>query len=198
MMTLYGMSASGHSYKVKLMLEQEGIAYRWVEVDIRNGDSRTPEFLAKNPCGKVPVLEIAPGEYLYESNAILTFLARGTHYWPDPAFPHAKVMEWMFFEQSSHMPYLAPARFINKFLGADDARRAELPTLLEKGYKALDIMERQLEKSLYLVNSHYCIADNALFAYTHIAHEGGFDMSRYPAIHAWIERVTQTPGFVAM
>jgi len=196
MATVFGMSASGNCYKIKLLLEMLDAPYAWREVDVLNGGSRAPEFLAMNPNGKVPVLEIGPGQYLPESNAILVYLAEETPFWPQDKFARAQVLQWMFFEQYSHEPYIAVARFIKKFLPADHVRQQEIPRLLERGYQALDVMEKQLTGREWLVGGEMTIADIALYAYTHDAAAGGFDLSRYPAISAWLQRVTVRPGYV--
>ena len=198
MYIVYGTNISGNCYKIKLLLEQLGLAYQWREVDLFKGETRTPEFLAMNPNGKVPVLAIDAHHALWESNAILGYLAAGTRYWPDQKILHAQVLQWLFFEQYSHEPYIAVARFIKKFLPADHPRQQELPQLLERGYRALDVMERHLTAHHYLVGENYSIADISLFAYTHIAADGGFDLSRYPAIGNWMHRITAQPGYVAM
>jgi len=195
---VFGMSASGNCYKVKLLLEQLQAQYRWEEMDILKGATRTPEFLGINPNGRVPTLEIKPGQYLPESNAILCYLADGTAFWPSERFERAETLQWMFFEQYSHEPYIAIARFICKFLPADHPRRADLPRLRERGYQALAVMEQQLARRSFFVNGAYSIADIALFAYTHVAVDGGFDLERFPAINAWIERVRAQPRFVKM
>jgi glutathione S-transferase len=195
---VFGMSSSGNCYKVKLLLEQLGAAYQWIETDIMRGESRTARYLAMNPNGKVPLLEIGPGDYLPESNAILAYLADATAFWPQDRWARAQALQWMFFEQYSHEPYIAVARFICVFLPPDHARRAELPRLLERGRLALDVMEQHLARHAFFVAERYSIADIALFAYTHAAGDGGFDLSRYPAISAWIERVKSQPKFIAM
>jgi glutathione S-transferase len=192
------MSASGNCYKVKLLLEQLQAQYRWEEMDILKGATRTPEFLGINPNGRVPTLEIKHGQYLPESNAILCYLADGTAFWPSDRFERAETLQWMFFEQYSHEPYIAIARFICKFLPADHPRRADLPRLRERGYQALAVMEQQLARRPFFVNGTYSIADIALFAYTHVAADGGFDLGRFVAINAWIERVRAQPRFVTM
>jgi glutathione S-transferase len=192
------MSASGNCYKVKLLLEQLQAQYRWEEVDIMTGATRTPEFLSMNPNGRVPTLEITHGQYLPESNAILCYLADGTAFWPSDRFERAETLQWMFFEQYSHEPYIAIARFICKFLPADNPRRADLPRLRERGHQTLAVMEQQLARRSFFVNGTYSIADIALFAYTHVAADGGFDLGRFPAINAWMERVRAQPRFVAM
>lgn len=198
MLTVYGMSVSGNCHKVRLLLEQLGEPYRWIEIDSARGETRTPEYLSKNPNGKVPLLELADGRRLAESNAILCYLAEGSAFLPNDRWLRAQVLQWLFFEQYSHEPYIAVARFISGWLPADHPRRAELPFLLERGYKALDVMEEHLVDRKYLVADGYSIADIGLFAYTHAAGDGGFDLERYPGIRAWIERVRAQPGFVAM
>lgn len=195
--TVYGMKASGNCFKVQLVLEQTGRPYRWVEVNSAAGETRTPEYLAKNPNGKVPMLELADGRVLVESNAILCFLAEGSSLWPSDSWQRAKALQWMCFEQYSHEPYIAVARFIMGWLPEDSGRRAELPRLRERGYQALDVMEKQLAGQDFFVDSGYCVADIALYAYTHEAHRGGFDLAAYPAIRAWLARVEATPGFVS-
>ncbi|MEO8460119.1 MAG: glutathione S-transferase family protein [Dokdonella sp.] len=198
MLTVYGMSVSGNCHKVRLLLEHLGEPYRWIEIDSAHGATRTPDYLAKNPNGKVPLLELADGRRLAESNAILCYLAEGSAFLPNDRWLRAKGLQWLFFEQYSHEPYIAVARFISGWLPAEHPRRAELPGLLERGYKALDVMEQHLATRQFFVGDHYGIADIALFAYTHMAEDGGFDLTRYPAIEAWIDRVRTQPGFVAM
>ena len=195
--TVYGMKASGNCFKVQLVLEQTGRPYRWVEVNSAAGETRTPEYLAKNPNGKVPMLELADGRVLVESNAILCFLAEGSPLWPSDSWQRAQALQWMCFEQYSHEPCIAVARFIMGWLPEDSPRRSELPRLRERGYQALDVMEKQLAGQDFFVDSGYCVADIALYAYTHEAHRGGFDLTAYPAIRAWLARVEATPGFVS-
>ncbi len=191
------MKSSGNCYKVELLLEQLGRPYRWVEVDSAAGQTRTAQFLAMNPNGKVPLLEVDPDHRLAESNAILCYLAEGSPLLPQDAWQRAQVLQWLFFEQYSHEPYVAVARFICRWLPADHPRRAELPRLRERGAQALAVMEQQLARQPFLAGSGYSIADIALFAYTHAAADGGFDLSAYPQIDAWLERVRAQPGFVA-
>jgi len=198
MMTVYGMKTSGNCYKVQLLLEQLGTPYRWIDVDSANGQTRTPEFLAKNTNGRVPLLELDDGRRLPESNAILHYLADGTPLLPSDPWLRAQTLQWLFFEQYSHEPYVAVARFICLWLPADHARRAELPRLLDRGEQALAVMEKHLATREFFVDSGYGIADIALFAYTHAAADGGFDLSRYPAVEAWLERVRTQPRFVPM
>jgi glutathione S-transferase len=198
MLKVFGMSASGNCHKVKLLLEQLECPYQWQEVDIMTGTTRTQDFLAMNPNGRVPLLELADGEYLPESNAILCYLADGTLLWPAEKLQHAQVLQWLFFEQYSHEPYIAVARFIRKFLPADHARQTELPRLHERGNQALAVMETHLANRTYFVGERYSIADIALFAYTHCAADGGFDLNAYPAVTAWLQRVRAQPKFIEM
>jgi len=196
--TAYGMSTSGNCYKVQLLLEQLGRPYAWVEVDSTHGATRTPEYLAKNPNGKVPMLELEDGRVLVESNAILCWLAEGTSHLPADAWQRAQALSWLFFEQYSHEPYVAVARFIRGWTPADSPRRAELPRLIERGAQALAVMERHLQNADWFTGHDYGVADNALFAYTHCAADGGFDLAAYPRIAGWVARVRATPGFVPM
>jgi glutathione S-transferase len=196
MITIYGMKASGNCYKLQLLLEQLGQPYRWIEIDSTKGETRAPEYLAKNPNGKVPLLELEDGRLLPESNAILCYLAEGSRYLPEDRWQRAQVLQWLFFEQYSHEPYIAVARFIAKWLTADHPRQADLPQLRVRGYQALDVMEKQLAANDFLAGASHTIADIALYAYTHEAHVGGFDLSRYPAVRAWLARVEAQPGFV--
>ncbi len=196
--TVYGMSASGNCYKVRLLLEQLGRDYRWIEVDSSRGQTRTPEYLARNANGKVPLLELDDGRRLAESNAILCFLAEGSALLPADAWRRAQVLQWLFFEQYSHEPYVAVARFICGWLPADHPRRAELPRLRERAHHALALMERELAARDFMVDGGYSVADIALYAYTHDAPRGGVDLDGYPALRAWIARVEATPGFVPL
>ena len=194
--TVYGMKASGNCYKLQLLLEQLQRPYRWVEIDSVNGQTRTPEFLAKNPNGKIPLLELPDGRRLAESNAILCFLAEGSAYLPADAWLRAQVLQWLFFEQYSHEPFVAVARFVARWLPADHPRRAELPKLRERAHQALAVMEQTLARQDFLVASGYSIADIALYAYTHEAPVGGIALDAYPGIRAWLARVEAQPGFV--
>lgn len=198
MYKVYGMSSSGNCYKVRLLLEQLQSAYQWVELDTRSGLTRSSEFLAKNPNGRVPLLELEPGQFLAESDAILFYLAEGTAFWPQHKRARAEVLQWMFFEQYSHEPYIAVARFICTMLPAEHARRSELPRLYERGAQALAVMEQHLAQRAFFVADAYSIADIALYAYTHAAGEGGFELRRYPAIGAWLARVEGQAHFVRM
>ncbi len=198
MLTAYGMSDSGNCYKVKLALEQLGLAYRWVEVDSTRGGTRTPEYLAMNPNGKVPLLQLDDGSYLPESNAILWYLAEGTPLAPADRIGRARALQWMFFEQYSHEPYIAVARYILRYLPPDSPRRAELPQLTERGRFALGVMEQHLAGSRFFSGADYSVADIALYAYTHCAADGGFDLSAYPAVRDWLARVQAQPRHVPL
>ncbi|MCF7220600.1 glutathione S-transferase family protein [Marilutibacter chinensis] len=198
MITVYGFSPSGNCHKVRLALEQLEREYRWVEVRSDDGSTRTPEFLAKNPNGKVPIIELDDGRILAESNAILWWLAEGTTLLPDDAWQRAQALGWMFFEQYSHEPCIAVARFICGWTPLDSPRRAELPVLREKGRAALAVMERHLQANDWFTGPSYGIADIALFAYTHVAGHGGIGLAEFPAIVGWLQRVTETPGFTPM
>jgi glutathione S-transferase len=196
MLTLYDYLSSGNGYKCRLLLAQLGIPYRRVELDILKGESRTPEFLARNPNGRVPALELEDRTVLSESDAILFYLADGTPFLPEDRLGRAQVLQWMFFEQYSHEPFIAVARFIHHLLPPDTPRRAELPRLEQGGYAALDVMERRLADHPFLVADRYTIADIALYAYTHVSDEGGFDLAGYPGVGAWLERVAGQPGYI--
>ena len=199
MITVHGFSSSGNCHKVRLLLEQLGRDYRWIEVDSSKGETRTTGFLAKNANGRVPIIELDDGRILAESNAILCWLAEGTPYLPGDAWQRAQALAWMFFEQYSHEPYIAVARFIRGWTPPDSPRRAaELPRCLERGHAALAVMERHLAGHAWFTGHDYGVADIALFAYTDVASEGGFDLGSYPAIRDWLARVRATPGFVAM
>jgi len=174
------------------------IEHDWRHVDILAGETRTPEFMAKNRNAKIPLLEINDSVYLSESNAILNYLAEGTEYLPDSGLPRARVLEWQFFEQYSHEPYIAVARFINKFLGMPPERAEEYKSRHAGGYKALSVLEHQLDNTPFLIGDSPTIADISLYAYTHICHEGGFDLSDYPGIRVWLERVEALPGYIGM
>ena len=196
--TVHGMSTSGYCHKVSLLLEQLGRPYMWIEVDSAHGGTRTPEYLAKNPNGKVPMLERADGSVLVESNAILCWLAEGSPYLPADAWQRAQALSWLFFEQYSHEPYIAVARFIRGWTPLDSPRRADLPRLHERGMQALAVMEKHLAQATWFTGPAYGVADIALFAYTHCAGEGGFDLAAFPHITDWLARVRAQPGFVPM
>ncbi|MCX7512499.1 glutathione S-transferase family protein [Frateuria hangzhouensis] len=198
MITIYGMRASGNCYKLQLLLDQLGRDYRWIDVDSAHGATRTPEYLAMNPNGKVPLLELEDGRRLAESDAILCYLAEGTAFWPDDPWLRAQTLQWLFFEQYSHEPCIAVARFIRGWLPAGHARQGELPALLERGKGVLGVMEQHLAGREWFVGGRYGLADIALYAYTHCAGDGGFDLSPYPGILAWLARVRTQPGHTPM
>ena len=198
MLSAWGMSSSGNCYKVKLALAQLGLPHAWKEVDTTKGETRTAAYLAMNPNGQVPLLQMEDGGFLPESNAILWYLAEGTPLAPADRASRARALQWMFFEQYSHEPYVAVARFILHYLPADTPRRAELPRLQERGRRALGVMEAHLAKEPFFAGARYSIADISLYAYTHCAADGGFDLSPCPAILAWLERVRAQPRHVPL
>ncbi len=199
MYTLYSMQRSGNSYKVRLALAQLRLDYRLVEVDILQGESRTPEFLAKNPSGQVPLLEVAPGRYLAESNAILWYLAAGSELAPEDPIDRAEAMQWMFFEQHSLEPNLGAAYFwLALVKGGRELQQHALDDWMEEGFRALGVMENHLKHHRYFAADRYTIADIALYAYTHLAHECDFDLAAFPAIRAWLARVESVSGHLAM
>ena len=196
MMKLYDFLPSGNCYKVRLLLTQLGIPFERVNVNILQGESRTPEFMPKNLNGRVPVLEVEPGKFLAESNAILCYLSHGTPFLPDHPWQRAKVLQWLFFEQYSHEPYIATSRYWISILGKADEYREALVQKRQPGYAALTVMNTHLQQHRFFVGDRYTIADIGLFAYTHVADEGGFDLSKFPAILSWLERVTLQPGHI--
>jgi len=196
MLTLFDYLDSGNGYKIRVALALTGRRYRWVELDIMRGETRTPTFLAKNPNGRIPTLELEDGTCLAESNAILWYLAEGTALLPEERLARAQVLQWMFFEQYSHEPYVATPRYILKHLPADSPRRAELPQRLTQGRAALAVMERHLESRSYFVAERLTIADIALYAYTHVAHEAELDLEPYPRVRAWLARVAARAGWM--
>ncbi len=197
-MKVYGDMQSGNCYKIKLLLSFLELAHEWIHVDILAGETKFESFLSKNPNGQIPLLELEDGRYLSESNAIMNYLAAGSHFLPEDNFDRAKVLQWQFFEQYSHEPYIAVARFISKYLGLPDERKPEFEAKQEGGHRALKVMETQLEKTSYLVGENLTIADISLYGYTHVAHEGGFDLSQYSAIQRWINKISQHPNYVGM
>ncbi|WP_068545569.1 glutathione S-transferase family protein [Thalassotalea crassostreae] len=197
-MIVYGDINSGNCYKVKLLLTLLGIEHQWQHVDIIAGETKSDNFLSINPSGKIPVVVFDDGKTLTESNAILSYFAKDTEYLPNDRFLNAKVYQWMFFEQYSHEPFVAVARFIKRYLGLPDDRKAQYESLQEGGNKALQTIEIQLENNQYLVTEQLTIADIALYAYTHVADEGGFDLNNYPNTQAWCKRISETDGYVSM
>ena len=198
MLRLYDNYLSGNGYKPRLLLAHLGRAYERVEVDILKAQTRTPEFLARNPNGRIPVLELEDGTCVAESNAILFYLAEGSRFLPSGRLARALTLQWMFFEQYSHEPCIAVARHWIQHVEMTDAQRAQLPDRQEGGRAALAVMERHLGGSDWFGGEAMGIADLALYAYTHVADEGGFDLADYPAVGAWLERVAAEPGHVPM
>ncbi len=198
MLRVFGDIKSGNCFKIKLLLHQLGRDYEWVHVDVMRKESRTPAFLRMNPKGQIPVLQIEPNNFLTESNAILHYLAAGSDLLPRDRLEHARVLEWMFFEQYDHEPTIASARFIVLYLGRPPEHEQSLQQKLAGGYEALELMEQHLRTHEYFAGGKYTIADIALYAYTHVAHEGGFDLSRFPAVQGWLSRIRQQPGYVGM
>ena len=198
MYKVYGDAMSGNCYKIKLLMSHLDIACEWEHTNILGGGTHTDEFLAMNPNGKIPVMALPDGSYLWESNAILNYLADGTDYLPEDPFPRAKVLQWQFFEQYSLEPYIATARFIVKFLGRPKKHEAALQAKKASGYKALQVMETHLEHHDWLVGDRMTIADISLYGYTHVAPEGGYGLTDFPFIMAWLKRVREHPGHVKM
>lgn len=196
MYRLYDYLPSGNGYKVRLVLKQLHIDYELIEIDILRGESRTPQFLAKNANGRIPLLEVADQNYLSESHAIISFLAEGSPLIPRDAFERARMWQWMCFEQYNLEPNIGTARLWVSLL---HKTRAELgDKLIEKkksGYAALDVLEAGLQGREYLVGNRYSLADISLYAYTHVAHQGGFDLAPYPNVRAWCDRVAAQPGW---
>ena len=195
---IYGDSRSGNCYKIQLLCAEMGIAYDWEEVDIIAGGTRTPQFLEMNANGKIPLLALPDGRYLPESNAILFYLADGSEFFTGDAYSRAEILQWMFFEQYSHEPNIATSRFIIKYLGNPPDWQTSLEEKKVGGYKALEVMEQQLLRHPFVVGDNYNIADIALFAYTHVADEGGFKLDDYAAIRGWIERIAGRPNYLPM
>ena len=200
MIRLHDNLSSGNGYKVRLLLAQLGLPYERVEYDIDRGETRTPEFLGRiNANGRVPVLETGGGEFLPESNAILHYLAEGTPFLPEDPLEKARVLAWMFFEQYSHEPNVATPRFwATHGIEMTEERSIMLKQKRELGYAALGVMEDHLVANDFFVEGGYTVADIALYAYTHVAHEGGFDLEAYPSVRAWTGRVAAQPGHVSI
>jgi glutathione S-transferase len=197
MYRLHDNMSSGNAYKVRLMLTQLGIPFERIEYDVDKAETRTPEFLAKNPNGRIPLLELSPGRFLAESNAILCYLAEDTHFMPADRMQRAQVMQWLFFEQYNHEPNVATVRFwITHKVEMTEFRQIALPVKRRDGIAALGVMEQHLTGREWFAGTAYSIADIALYAYTHVAPEGGFDLDPFPAIRAWIDRVAAEPNHV--
>ncbi|GFD69963.1 glutathione S-transferase family protein [Alteromonas sp. KUL106] len=197
-MRIYGDTRSGNCYKLQLLLSLLGKTCEWVNVDIMKGETRSPSFLEKTPNGKIPLLELDDGRVLSESNAIMHYIASNTPFIPSSPYQFAQLLQWQFFEQYSHEPYIAVARYINVYLGLPDDKKAEYASKQAGGYRALAVMEHQLTLTPFLLGDVISLADISLFAYTHVAHEGGFDLAPYPAIRNWIGLIREQNGFIPM
>lgn len=199
MLTLYSMQNSGNCYKIRLACAHLGLPLSLVDIDILKGESRTPQFLAMNPNGKVPTLKLADGRILAESSAMLYYLAEGTPLLPDDRFARAQTLQWMFFEQYSHEPYIAVARFwLSLVKGGRELKKNQIDEWMERGYQAIGVMERHLAGTPFFGGDHFTIADIALYGYTHVASDGEFDLSHYPAVTNWLARIASLPGHVDM
>ena len=195
MLKLYDFLESGNGYKVRLLLHQLDVPYQRIELDITRGETRTPEFLARNRNGRIPTLELEDGTALAESNAIQFYLAEGTPFLPTGRIERAQVLQWMFFEQYSHEPYIAVVRFWCH-TGEAEKRPDEVAARRQRGYDALAVMEDHLHHRDFFAAGRYTIADIALYAYTHVAHEGGFDLAPFTAVNAWLARVRSQPRHI--
>src|SRR3954466_7062826 len=199
MYKLYSMQRSGNCYKARLALAQLDLPYEIVDLDILKGDTKTPDFLAKNPSGRVPVLEVAPGRYISESNAILWYVAGGTPLAPEDRIDRAEALQWMFFEQHSLEPNLGAAYFwLALVKGGRELQQHALDDWMEEGYRALMVMEKHLMQHRYFAADRYTIADIALYAYTHLANQCDYDLASFPAVRAWLERIEAEPDHVPM
>lgn len=198
MYKVYGDMLSGNCYKIKLLMQFLGIEHKWQHVDILVGETNTADFTKINPNGRIPALEIQEGNYLWESNAILNYLAEGSSFLPNEKLGRARVLQWQFFEQYSHEPYIATARYINKYLGLPDERKDEYHSKQEGGHKALRVMNDHLLKNKYFLGETPTIADISLYAYTHVAHEGGFDLGQYSNIVRWFGDFEAIDGYIKM
>ncbi|HKX57137.1 MAG TPA: glutathione S-transferase family protein [Xanthomonadales bacterium] len=196
--TLYGDSRSGNCYKPALLMRLTGQSFDWVETNVMSGQTRSAEFLLLNANGKVPLLQYPDGRCLAESNAMLLHLARDTNWFPLDEWQQALTWQWLFFEQYSHEPYIAVARFIVFFQGRATSEADRLVVLRERGYQALAVMEKTLQQAPFLTGDTPTVADIALYAYTHVADEGGFDLSSFPAILRWMECLQLIPGWLKM
>jgi glutathione S-transferase len=199
MYTLYSMRRSGNCYKVRLALAQLDIPHELVEIDILKGETRTPEFLAMNPSGHVPLFEVAPGRHIAESNAILWYIAGHTPLAPEDRADRAEMLQWMFFEQHSLEPNLGAAYFwLTLIKGGRELQSHALEDWMQEGYSALGVMEKHLATRRFFVADCYTIADIALYAYTHLAHQCDYDLGAFPAVRSWLKRVASQPQHVAM
>ena len=198
MYKVFGDIFSGNCYKVKLLMQFLTIPHEWIAVDILAHQTHTDEFQQMNPNGRIPVVELTDSRYLWESNAILNYFAEGTNFLPQDAYQRAKVLQWQFFEQYSHEPYIATARYINKYLGLPKEREAEYHSKQAGGHKALTVMDTHLSHHQFFLGDQVTIADISLYAYTHVADEGGFDLSAYPHIQRWFKDFEAIPNYIKM
>lgn len=198
MYKVYGDILSGNCYKVKLILQFLGIQHEWVHIDILAGETDTPAFKQMNPNARIPVVELASGKYLWESNAIIHYLAEGSAFLPRDPYERAQMLQWQFFEQYSHEPYIATARYINKYLGLPKEREAEYHAKQAGGHKALAIMDNHLADHPFFLGATATLADISLYAYSHVADEGGFDLSNYRHIQRWFKDFQNIPGYITM
>ncbi|WP_272974423.1 glutathione S-transferase family protein [Alcanivorax jadensis] len=198
MFTLYEFASSGNCYKLRLAMAQLDIPFQRIEKDITRGETRTAEFLAINPNGRIPVLVTPDNRVLPESSAALWYLARDSKLMPEDPFQQAQVLQWMFFEQYNHEPNIATSRYWIHVLGEQEKYAEALAEKQQKGHDALAVMETHLSDRDFFVGRDYSIADIALYAYTHVAGQGGFSLDAYPAIRGWLERVKRQQGYVAM
>jgi len=198
MLRLYDFLPSGNSYKARLILAQLGVPFERIELNILKGETRTPVFLSKNPNGRIPVLETESGQFLAESNVILFYLSEGSELLCSIGFQRAQVLQWLFFEQYSHEPYIATSRYWMSILRKADEYREALQQKQQPGYAALAVMEQHLSSHSFFVAERYTIADIGLFAYTHVAEEGGFALEKFPAIQDWLARVKAQPQYISI
>ncbi|MGB3205390.1 MAG: glutathione S-transferase family protein [Crinalium sp.] len=198
MLKLYDYLPSGNCYKIRLLLTQLQIPFQRIAIDILKAESRTTEFLNINPNGRVPVLETESGKFIAESNAILFYLSQNTNFFPSDTFEQAQVMQWLFFEQYSHEPYIATSRYWISILGKAEEYQDAIQQKRQPGYAALGVMEKHLTTQQFSVANRYTIADIGLFAYTHVADEGGFDLTKFPAIQKWIDRVKFQHNYIGI
>jgi glutathione S-transferase len=197
-MRLYNSAVSGNCYKVRLLLAHLGLEYETVDVSVVDRSNRQELLGDLNPALRVPTLVLDDGRPLAESNAILWYFGDATRYVPEDPYERAQVLQWMFFEQYSHEPYLAVVRFWVAYSGTPERFADKIPARMKGGYAALEAMERHLDGRVFLVADRYSIADISLYAYTHVAHEGGFDLAPYTAVRSWLARVAAQPGHVAI
>lgn len=198
MYKVFGDMLSGNCYKIKLLMQFLGIQHEWIHIDILANETHTSEFQRMNPNTRIPVVELANNQYLWESNAILNYFAEGTAFLPSERYARATVLQWQFFEQYSHEPYIATARYINKYLGLPKEREAEYHGKQTGGHKALAVMDNHLAKHPFFLGHQATIADISLYAYTHVADEGGFDLAKYTHIQRWFKDFERIPGYLKM